>query len=468
MITYSAINSEPPSSWAVTTLGELKEFSLYGPRFSSKDYSDNGVCVLRTTDISESGKVNITKAPKLPLSDGNFEKYRCKIGDLLITRTGSLGTLAVFNDKIRAIPGAYLIQYRLQAPEITSWYVFYYLKSAEGQRYLTRGGKGIGRSNLNAPTIDSIRIPLAPLPEQRRIVARIEELFSRLDAGVAALRQAKAQLQRYRQSVLTAAVTGQLTQKWREENPEVEPGENLLERILKDQQEQWPGHRKYRCPRPSTSEKLPELPATWTYISPDQLSASEDHSLAIGPFGSNLKVSDYTETGIPLVFVRNIRTSNYDLDPKFIDVNKATELEAHSIDPGDLLITKMGDPPGNAALYPNHRPRAIITADCIKLRTTPIITAKSFFISVINSKFISNQIASRTRGVAQKKISLDRFRDIALPLPPLAEQSKIVAKIEARTSAIDRIEAEIDKEITRCNQLRQSILASTFTGNHHP
>ncbi len=70
-----------------------------------------------------------------------------------------------------------------------------------------------------------------PLPEQRRIVARIEELFSRLDAGVAALRHAKAQLQRYRQSVLAAAVTGQLTQAWREQHPDTEPAEELLERF---------------------------------------------------------------------------------------------------------------------------------------------------------------------------------------------------------------------------------------------
>ena len=79
--------------------------------------------------------------------------------------------------------------------------------------------------------IEKIITPIAPLPEQRCIVARIEELFSHLDAGVEALQRAKAQLRRYRQAVLKTAVEGRLTEEWRKVHPEVEPAEKLLERI---------------------------------------------------------------------------------------------------------------------------------------------------------------------------------------------------------------------------------------------
>jgi type I restriction enzyme S subunit len=85
-------------------------------------------------------------------------------------------------------------------------------------------------------------------------------------------------------------------------------------------------------------------------------------------------------------------------------------------------------------------------------------------VNAINSQLVAKQIAPITRGVAQKKISLDRFRDIALPLPPLAEQHQIVAEVEARTTAIDHLEAELDRQITRSNRLRQSVLASAFAG----
>ena len=126
---------ELPEGWVWANLAQLKSFSLYGPRFSSKDYREEGRLVLRTSDISESGKVDLTKTPRLPLDDAKFTRYRCETGDVLVTRTGSLGTLAVFNDEVDAIPGAYLIQYRLIAPLITSWYVFYLFKSPGGQRY---------------------------------------------------------------------------------------------------------------------------------------------------------------------------------------------------------------------------------------------------------------------------------------------------------------------------------------------
>ena len=199
-----------PPGWCWTTIGELKALSLYGPRFSSDDYRDSGVFVLRTTDISESGKVVTSRAPQLQLTDDDLKRYQLKRGDLLITRTGSLGTLAVFNDEVKAIAGAYLIQYRLSGPPITSWYVFYALKSPAGQNHLVGGGAGVGRPNLNAPTIDAFAFRLPPENEQHRIVAEIEKQFTRLEAGVAALRRVQANLKRYRAAVLKAACEGRL------------------------------------------------------------------------------------------------------------------------------------------------------------------------------------------------------------------------------------------------------------------
>lgn len=167
--------------WRTTTLGELKSFSMYGPRFSSDDYTNDGCFVLRTSDINSSGKVDTSRAPRLKLSASDFQRYQLRRGDLLITRTGSLGTLAVFDDEVPAIAGAYLIQYRLDAPAITSRFVFYAFKSPAGQRHLVGGGAGVGRPNLNAPTIEAFRFPLPPLDEQQRIVAEIEKQFTRLE-----------------------------------------------------------------------------------------------------------------------------------------------------------------------------------------------------------------------------------------------------------------------------------------------
>jgi len=218
--------AEVPEGWCWVNLVLMKEFSLYGPRFSSDDYAGEGRLVLRTSDISESGKVNLATAPRLPLDDGEFAKYRVEMGDLLVTRTGSLGTLAVFNDSVDAIPGAYLIQFRLAAPLETSWYCFYFLKSPTGQSKLKGGGAGVGRPNLNAPTIESIAFGLPPLAEQARILVEVERLLSVADALDHEVTRNLARCARLRQSILKWAFDGRLAGQ----DPADEPASVLLKR----------------------------------------------------------------------------------------------------------------------------------------------------------------------------------------------------------------------------------------------
>ena len=217
-----------PETWTWVNLGILKQFSLYGPRFSSDDYSTTGYVVLRTSDISESGKVDTQKAPLLSLGEEEFAKYRVEKGDLLITRTGSLGTLAVFNDEVEAIPGAYLIQYRLITPAETSWYIFYFLKSPIGQKRLLAGGAGVGRPNLNAPTIESIVIPLPPLDEQVSIRMEIERLLTQSYNMQLEIESNIRRADRLRQSILKNAFEGRLVPQ----DPRDEPASVSLSRIM--------------------------------------------------------------------------------------------------------------------------------------------------------------------------------------------------------------------------------------------
>jgi len=218
---------ELPEGWCWVDLALVKEFSMYGPRFSSDDYSDTGQLVLRTSDISESGKVNVTTAPKILLDHDEFQKYRAVRGDLLITRTGSLGTLAVFDDDVEAIPGAYLIQYRIAGPEVLSWFCFYVFKSPNGQTHLARGGAGVGRPNLNAPTIESLAFGMPPLEEQSRIIAELNRLLSITDSLSQECKGSQQRCTRLRQSILRWAFEGRLV----DQDQTDEPASVLLERI---------------------------------------------------------------------------------------------------------------------------------------------------------------------------------------------------------------------------------------------
>ena len=208
------------------------------------------------------------------------------------------------------------------------------------------------------------------------------------------------------------------------------------------------------------------LPDGWTFATPEELARDEKYSLAIGPFGSNLKVKDYRDSGVPLIFVRDIRAESFGGDgTKFVEPEKAKELQAHSAKAGDLLMTKMGDPPGDTAIYPATRPAGIITADCIKLTPDLSITSSEFLKYLFRAEPAKSQILDNTRGVAQQKLSLKRFKSIDLPLPPLNEQRRIVAKIEELTARSRNAKQALDAIPPLLERFRQSVLAAAFRGD---
>ena len=217
-----------PEGWSWTNLSQLKLFSLYGPRFSSDDYTPDGVVVLRTTDISSAGKVDMLSAPRLQLTEADLEKYHLRPGDLVFTRTGAtVGKLAIFDDDVQAIPGAYLIHYRTVFGESLPWYVYRFFQTQVGQDALLRGTRGIGQPNLNAPTIESIPIPLPPWHEQGRILLALDQVLSISGKQEEVVEIAQRNGGRLRNAVLQSAFIGKLVPQC----PTDEPASALLERI---------------------------------------------------------------------------------------------------------------------------------------------------------------------------------------------------------------------------------------------
>ena len=243
-----------------------------------------------------------------------------------------------------------------------------------------------------------------------------------------------------------------------------ESAKSLLKILLANREAGFRGRGKYRPPTAPDLGGLPDPPAGWIWASPEQLAHAAPYSLGIGPFGSNLKVSDYRESGTPLIFVRNIRAEDFNLVAKFVAKKKANELAAHTAEGGDILITKMGEPPGDAAFYPVGAPKAVITADCIKWRLAEDLRVPKFFVYAIRSRLVQQQIQNRTRGVAQKKISLERFRDLAIPLPPLPEQRRIVAEIEKQFTRLEAGVAALRRVQANLKRYRAAVLKSACEG----
>lgn len=205
-----------------------------------------------------------------------------------------------------------------------------------------------------------------------------------------------------------------------------------------------------------------QLPSGWALADIDDIKANSPNALAIGPFGSNLKVSDYRDSGVPLVFVRNIRARAFDTsDLKFVSRAKAESLRAHHVTEGDLLVTKMGDPPGDVAIYPLHE-EGIITADCIKLTPHTSINTK-YLMYALRTPAAKRQIIQITQGVAQPKMSLARFRHgVQIPLAPSAEQNRIVAAIEEQFSRIDAGVAALERARQNLKRMRARGVSSLF------
>jgi len=480
-----AVSHELPDGWVWTTMGEVFVVESGGTPSTKNPANFAGpIPWVTPADLSELEGKFISRGSRNITKEG-LESSSAKLlpkGTVIFSSRAPIGYVAIAQNEISTNQGC---KNFIIPKGIFNEYVYYYLK---GNADLAESyASGTTFLELSIKRAAMIPFPLPPLSEQRRIVAKIEELFTQLDAGISNLKKAQSQLKRYRQSVLKAAVEGKLTRKWREAHPGVEPASILLERILKERQAKWEeeelaklivkGQRpkndrwkhKYEKPDAAYAQGLPKLPEEWTWATPDQLAATKKYSLAIGPFGSNLKVSDYRETGVPLVFVRNIRSGIFGgADTHYVTMEKADELNAHKIIGGDILITKMGEPPGDACLYPDSRPTAIITADCIKWTLSNILPESRFFVHVMNSHIMKSQILRITQGVAQKKISLARFKSVAIPLPPLHEQHEIVSEIERRFSVADQTEATLEANLKRATGLRQSTLKKAFRGTLVP
>lgn len=402
-------------------------------------------------------------------------------GAVLFSSRAPIGYVAIASRAVTTNQG---FKSFIPAQSVLSDYIYYWLTSAK--RHAEGLASGTTFLELSGAKAALIPFPLAPIAEQTRIVTKLEELLRDLDVAVVELKSAQKKLAQYRQSLLKAAVEGVLTAQWREDNPATESGAQLLERILQERRAHWEAkqlakftdqgkkppkewQKKYPEPVQPDTTDLPQLPEGWGWASVEQIASDEQHSLAIGPFGSNLKVSDYRDSGVPLVFVRNIRSGNYGGEnTKFVSQVKANELSAHGVISGDVVVTKMGEPPGDADVYPDDQPPAIITADCIKIRCCGELMNPLFLKIAINSNVGKRQIEPMTQGVAQKKVSLGRFSKLAVPIPPINEQSLIVQMVgEADNDAFAQL-AAIDISLKQCGAQRQNILRAGFAGQLVP
>jgi len=202
--------------------------TFYGPRFGKDAYVTDGVPTLRTTDFDSAGNIALKDPPKVAVGEEEYAKWGLLGGDLLVTRTGSIGKCALYSEAIGpALPSAYLIRVRLDQAKILPRYALLFLLSGEGQRQLGAGITAVAQPNINAKVIAELQLAIPSLEVQGEIVRRIETAFGWLDRVAADHAAAARLLPKLDAAILVRAFRGELAPQ----DPSDEPASALLERI---------------------------------------------------------------------------------------------------------------------------------------------------------------------------------------------------------------------------------------------
>lgn len=409
--------------WQRVPLGDVAKV-VNGAPFSSRLFNNTGrgLPLVRIRDVA--------RGTTDTFYDGPYDDvHLVRAGDLLVGMDGDF-RVAVWRSSNA------LLNQRVCRIEVTRPDIY----DAAFMRHVLQGyldaiwaeTSAVTVKHLSSKTLSRIPLPLPPLDEQQRVVAVLEDHLSRLDVAAASLTRAETLSRALRLTLANDVSAG-----W------------VVAPELRGQ---------------VTSEGYPRLGPGWTWRSIEEIAGGVRANVTIGPFGSNLKVSDYKESGTPLVFVRNIRSKDflYSGQPH-VSAEKAATLANHLAVKGDVLVTKMGDPPGDSAVYTLDEP-AVITSDCLRLRPTSDFLPEYLAIA-IESSLVRSQILAITSGVAQKKVSLERFREgVLVPCPDISLQGEMVERFDTVVEATRRL-IQGAQQLERVDALRRALLTSAFSGS---
>jgi type I restriction enzyme, S subunit len=448
-----------PSTWPRVRVGDALRL-INGRAFKPTEWTTSGVPIVRIQNL------NNPEAPYNYCQADLPEKFLLGDGDLLFAWSGTPGTS--FGAHIWQGGKAWLNQHIFKVLFDGSEWDKRFLRLAINQNlndYIRQAHGGAGLAHITKGRFDASELPKPELHEQRRIVAEIEKQFTRLEAGVAALRRVQANLKRYRAAVLKAACEGRMVpteaELARQSGRTYETGAQLLAGILTERRRKWTGRGKYREPTAPDTADLPSLPEGWTWTNLDAAIVSGPQNGVYLPrelYGRGhpiLRIDDYQDgwvrdlDGLNKVEADQAAANKYQLHTGDLVINRVNSL-THL---GKCLIVREALA---GALFESNMMKAHL-ADCVERRYV------EFCLRSLNGR---NRLTSGAKwAVNQASINQEDVKRTPLPLPPLAEQDRIVSEVERRLSVIEELEAVASVNLQRATGLRQSILQMAFRGD---
>ena len=388
---------------------------------------------------------------------------QCK--DLLwnSTGTGTIGRACLFKHSgTPTVADSHITIVRAHQGCLLPEYLHYFVMSPFVQKQINEMQNGsTNQVELSKGTVEEMRLPVAPLAEQKRIIDKIARLFSYLDEGERLLEQVKKQISTYRQAVLKAAVTGELTKEWRVANGgKIESGEKLLQRILEERRKSWQGRGKYEEPLTPDTNSLPELPDGWVWSSLGALLTDDPQNGVYFPkksYGS----------GCPI-----IRIDDFQIDwaRPYEELQQViappTDCTRYALNKGDFIVNRVNSLShlGKSMRITSSHAGALFESNIMRFAVTSQIEQtylELYLKSVIGRRRLTKNCK---HAVNQASINQQDVMSTPVPLPSKDEQAHIVKKIKSNLDTSNKIDEFLTNHLRMSSRLRQSILKSAFSG----
>ncbi|MDN5112109.1 restriction endonuclease subunit S [Aliarcobacter butzleri] len=400
-----------PNGWKVEKLEDITEFITCGVA-KRPEYVDEsvGIPFLSSKNVKEN---------KLILNDYNYvsfqdykqltKYYKPQKGDILYTRVGSFGESVVINIELEFAIFVSLTIIRVKQNIINSYYLSNFLNSNYVRQIAMEKARGIGVKNLNVSDVREYTIPIPPLEQQEKIV-KVLDLTSNL------IEKQKELLEKYDlflKSKFIEMFGDPITNPMGWEN-------DVLSNV---------------CPNKG--------------------------DFVDGPFGSDLKVSDRTDEGIRIIQINNVGENEFrDKNKAFIRQEKYLTLKRHEVLQNDIIIAKMGEPIARSCFLPKHIDKAIIVADCMRMRITNNDYNRVFICFYLNFYTTKVLIDNLSHGSTRTRINLSILKTLEIIKPKVELQNKFALIVEK----IETIKEKENQKLKQMNDLHNSMMNKAFKG----
>ncbi|MFD2112299.1 restriction endonuclease subunit S [Thiorhodococcus fuscus] len=410
-----------------------------------------------------------------------FARCDVKRGDILYIKDGATTGVAAINPLDEEFSLLSSVGVLRPGKAVRSKYLLYALQDPETKAKMLDGVAGVAITRLTLRKLNDAEVPVAPLAVQDRIVSKLDELLSDLDAGVAELEAAQKKLAHYRQSLLKAAVEGVLTAEWRAENTPRETGADLLQRILTERRARWEARqlakfqeqgkpppkdwqKKYPEPVQPDTSGLPELPEGWVWASLDAL-------IDEGPQNGLYLPGDRYGCGIPILRIDDYQIGWHRMrsELNLVDADAST-IALYALQPGDMVINRV-----NSMTHLGKSLSITVTLDGVLFESNMMRLRFSSEVSLDYVSFYLGSHIGRARltkdakwAVNQASINQKDVRRTPIPLPPISEQVTIATMLQAQHGAVTSQATAIKHALQQSAAQRQNILRAAFSGQLVP